>query len=474
MNNNVESDLPVLLVDDQPELLRSASILLRSSGITKIDTLQDSRQVIGYLEEHVVGVLLLDLSMPHISGQTILEKITSNHPEIPVIIVTATNDLDTAVKCMQIGAFDYLLKPIEKNRMVTAIQRALEVSSLRNEVSSLRERLLSDTLQHPEAFSEIVSQSPLMHSIFQYMEAIAASPQPLLITGETGTGKELIAQGFHRVSRRNGIFVPENVAGLDDNLFADTLFGHVKGAFTGAEKPRIGLVANADDGTLFLDEIGDLSEMSQVKLLRLLQEGQYYPIGSDQPKRSHARIVIATNRDLNAAIRAGEFRKDLFYRLRTHHVHIPPLRERQEDIPLLVDHFLTVAANSMKKTVPTAPKQLGVLLKNYSFPGNIRELESLIYDAVARHQGRILSLQSFKNAIGPAFSSEGLLETPNAENSNYLATQFNTHLPTLKEAEQFLIAEALDRSEGNQGIAAGILGISRQALNKRLLRDRKS
>jgi two-component system nitrogen regulation response regulator GlnG len=386
-----------------------------------------------------------------------------------VILMTATDDLDTAVQCMQGGAIDYLVKPVEKNRFVSSVMRALEIRTLREEVLSLRQHLLTDELHRQDAFAAIVTQSKTMHAIFRYMEAVAVSPQPVLITGETGTGKELLARAVHALSPGKGKLVAVNVAGLDDTMFSDALFGHTKGAFTGAEQPRDGLITRAADGTLFLDEIGDLTVASQVKLLRLLQEGTYYALGADHPRQSNARIVVATNHDIVQQVNAGAFRKDLYYRLRAHHLHVPPLRERQEDLPLLINHFLEKTARDLNKPTPTPPMELYQLLKTYAFPGNVRELEAMIVDAVAQHQGGVLSLKSFKTAMhgGQTVTENGPPPAPALEN---LAMLFPDRLPTLKEAEQVLITEALRRAEGNQGIAAGMLGLTRQALNKRLMR----
>jgi DNA-binding NtrC family response regulator len=279
----------------------------------------------------------------------------------------------------------------------------------------------------------------------------------------------LIARALHQLSGRSGALVAVNVAGLDDAMFSDTLFGHTRGAFTGADRAREGLITRAAAGTLFLDEIGDLTVASQVKLLRLLQDGSFYPLGTDRPGQSQARIVVATNCDVAESVTAGTFRKDLYYRLRTHHVSLPPLRERVGDLPLLVHHFVEKAAQALGKPAPVAPRALFQLLKTYRFPGNVRELEALVFDAVARHQGSTLSVHSFKEATAGA---PPLPESqPQADGSgNALAAVFPDPLPTLTETEEALIAEALRRSNGNQGMAAGLLGISRQALNKRLTR----
>ena len=343
MNKTKYPSLPVLLVDDEEQFLLSASFTLSSAGINNIVECQDSREVIQQLADQDFELIVLDMLMPYVSGSELLPKITQDYADIPVVIITAVTELETAVECMKSGAFDYLVKPVDDERLVTCIQRAIEFREMRNENTLLKQYLLSDRLEHPEAFSAIITQNNTMRSIFQYVEAIAGTSLPVLITGETGSGKELIARAIHDVCGRTGEFVPVNVAGVDDTLFSDTLFGHKRGGFTGADRDRKGLIEQASGGTLFLDEIGDLSLESQVKMLRLLQEGKYYPIGSDMPKLTDARMVVATNKDIDAMQRTGQFRKDLYYRLQAHHIHIPPLRERREDIDLLVEHFLQAA-----------------------------------------------------------------------------------------------------------------------------------
>jgi two-component system nitrogen regulation response regulator GlnG len=468
MSYRAISNLPVLLVDDEPQLLHSASIVLRTSGLTGVLTVDDSRAVLPLLTCQQVGVIVLDLTMPYLSGRELLDHLTAEYPEIPVIMMTATNDLQIAVQCMQAGASDYLVKPVDKNCLIASIRRAYEVRVLRAEFLSLKERLLTNSPHQPGAFAEIVTQSPAMFAIFRYIEAIAASPQPVLIAGETGTGKELIAQALHRLSGRPGKLVAVNVAGLDDTMFSDTLFGHVKGSFTGADRPRDGLVVSAGEGTLFLDEIGDLTVASQVKLLRLLQDGAFYPLGSDRPRLNRSRVVVATHCDVQRDVDNGTFRKDLYFRLRTHHIQLPALRDRREDLPQLTTHFVEKAANTLGKPAPNVPLALYQWLRNYPFHGNIRELEGMVFDAVARCQGSTLPLQSFKKTGAGEIQALDPFDTQ----SSVVASEagFPDRLPTMKEAEEALICEALRRAGGNQGVAAGLLGISRQALNKRLIR----
>jgi DNA-binding NtrC family response regulator len=365
---------------------------------------------------------------------------------------------------MRSGAVDYLVKPVDGDRLLGAVRRGLELRALRLEVFNLRESLHGQTPRNPEAFSEIVTKDPGMLTMFRYIEAVARSPQPVLITGESGTGKELAAKALHRLSGLTGKFVAVNVAGLDDNLFADTLFGHVKGSFTGADRLRDGLVSAAAGGTLFLDEIGDLSMASQIKLLRLIQEGTYYPVGSDVVQRSKARILVSTNCAVGKDIHSGKFRQDLYFRLRTHQVELPPLRQRLGDLPLLLDYFVTRAADRLGQPKPRIPKVLVNALQTYPWPGNVRELEGMCFDAVARTDTVQLSPEGFRHAI-PKHSND---ERPTSVFQELTWPQDN--LPTLEVAEASLVSEALQRVGGNQTLAAELLGISRQALNKRLSR----
>ncbi len=464
--------LPVLLVDDEEQFLLSMSVTLAAEGINHIVECQDSREVMGRLAQQSFSVVLLDMSMPHVSGRDLLPLIVRDYPDVPVIIVTAVNEVETAVECMKSGAFDYLVKPVDEVRLLPCIRRAINLSEVRDENKSLKDYLLTDKLEHPEAFSSILTRNRAMRSIFQYMEATSQTHLPILITGETGVGKELIARAVHKLSGRNGEFVAVNVAGVDDHFFSDTLFGHKRGAFTGADRDRKGLIEQAAAGTLFLDEIGDLSTESQVKLLRLMEERKYYPIGSDVLKTTDARIVVATHQNVESLQKEGKFRRDLFYRLRTHHIHLPPLRDRQEDIPLLIEHFLSEAARSLGKKKITPPRELFTLLATYHFPGNIRELEGMVYDAVSRHKSGVLSMESFREKISPGQKDGPKISFPE-ETSDDAGGQifFPDRLPTLKETETMLIAETLKRAGGNQTIAAQMLGLTRRALNNRLKRS---
>ncbi|HNX97825.1 MAG TPA: sigma-54 dependent transcriptional regulator, partial [Candidatus Aminicenantes bacterium] len=340
----------------------------------------------------------------------------------------------------------------------------------RQENRRLKMALFRDEPEQPQAFHDIVTGDRVMRAIFRYVEAVAGSPLPVLVTGESGTGKELVALALHRTSGRRGEFVAVNIAGFDDNLFSDALFGHRRGAFTGADRERRGLIEQASHGTLFLDEIGELSKASQVKLLRLLQEKQYYPLGADTPLLTDCRVVVATNRDLKRLIETDSFRRDLYYRLQTHHVHLPPLRERRGDLPLLVDHFLEKGCRLLGKFRPAVPPTLMAMLASWSFPGNVRELESLVMDALSRSTGRVLSLQAFRermNLTGP----EGVVPSePSAEGGpegEESSLRFPGVLPTLAELESQYLCEAMRRAEGNQTLAARLTGLKRKTFNYR-------
>jgi DNA-binding NtrC family response regulator len=463
-----------MLVDDQEDILTSFRLTLLTAGVTNVITEHDSRNVMEVLNAQEIELLLLDLTMPHVPGDEILKQVGDEFPQVPVIIITGTNEMDTAIDCMRLGAWDYMVKPVEPTRLVTSVKQAIELREMKREISSFGQVLAGQPPSRPEVFRDIVTRSPAMHAIFHYLEMVSATPRPILINGETGAGKELIARSIHSLSGRQGQFVPINAAGLDDTLFTDTLFGHEKGAFTGAERQRTGLIEKAAGGTLFLDEIGDLEIASQIKLLRLLQDGEYFSLGSDIPKRSDARVVVATHQDLVALQAEGRFRKDLYYRLSTHKLQIPPLRQRMDDIPLLLHHFIAEAAATLGTKIPTPPPELATLLATYHFPGNIRELQGMVFDAVAQHTGGTLSTKSFRLVLSErrtGDATEADRPAAGAGTDAGLRIAENGRFPTLQESEQFVINEAMKRSEGNQIIASEMLGLTRSALQRRLKRS---
>jgi DNA-binding NtrC family response regulator len=464
---------PVLIVDDEPEIVSSAEIALALAGITNVATCTDSTAVSDLVSTNSYSAVTLDLLMPRVSGEQLLPVIQEGQPDTPIVVVTSKNDVETAVELMKDGAFDYLVKPVDTQRLVATVRHAIEYHEMRKVNSSLREHMLNGELDNPDAYAHILTANSRMQSIFRYVDAIAPTSLPVLITGETGVGKELLAEAVHKASGRTGEFVVVNTAGLDDQLFSDTLFGHVKGAFTGSVADRRGMIARAAGGTLFLDEIGDLPPESQVKLLRLTQQREYYPLGSDSVQHTDARFVFATNRNLGALVQQRAFRQDLYYRLRSHKVEIPPLRERPDDILLLAEHFLDEAARETDRPRPSTPPAFATYLKMHDYPGNVRELQGMIFDAVIRHTSGVLSLDHFGEIIGEPHEHSAATERGPHDLQSASVDELFTRLPRLPHLQQAvdaLIQEALKRADGNQTAAARLLGMTRSALNKRLNR----
>ncbi len=460
MEKSLYPHSPVLIVDDDIYLIETINDILQHFGINNILTCSDSRKVMDIVKNNNISTILLDLGMPHISGREILEMLCKDYPEIPVVIVTGERAVESAVDSIRSGAYDYLTKPVDPTRLITTIERAVKVKDITGEISFHKDDLKGESLTNPEVFTHIITRNKEMISIFNYVEAISNSNQPVLITGESGTGKGEIAKSVHKAGNREGEYITINIAGLDDTMFSDTLFGHKKGAFTGALDDRKGMIKQAEGGTLFLDEIGDIGFQSQVKLLRLIQERIYLPLGSDTPEQANVRIICATNRDIK---NSEKFRKDLYYRLNTHHIHLEALKKRQEDIPLLLDHFLEIAANEMNKKKPTFPNELITLLNNYDFPGNIRELRSMIYDAVAEHKTKMLSMKVFLKKINP--KKDDIFKPVNTTMIDMTSYE---KLPSLEEFKHLLINEAIKRTDGNQSLAAKLIGVSRSTFLKYL------
>jgi len=471
---NTAITYPLLIIDDDPDIIRYCSAVLQKNGIHKIEKVTNPQKIDFMLTAANYEVILLDLKIPQTSGEKILKTIRQQQPDIPVIIITGKNDVQKAVECLQAGAFDYIVKPADKNRLLNSVNKAVELREVKLENKNLKKSMLScrKKLKHPGIFKKIITDDPQMFSIFKYIETVSLSTQPILITGATGVGKELIAEAIYKHSNLKGKFVPINTAGLDSNTFSDTLFGHTKGAFTGASQNRQGIINQAQNGMLFLDEIGDLSPALQIKLLRLIEEKEYFPLGSDQPIPTNARIIVATNRKINDIENNTNFRKDLYYRLCIHHIDIPPLKERPQDIPLLVKHFSHRIARELEKPVPHIGNTVMQFLKSYYYPGNVRELQGILFDAVSRSENNRLTLTQVRNIIlqkNKAFKQKPAVQKSSAgrgaDRDNII---FPEKLPGLKEMEKVLIEATLKKNNYNQSRAARSLGISRQALNKRL------
>ena len=468
MKDALRPDLPILIVDDEESVARTIARTLHVNGYNNLSQLSDSRKVMDTIEQTGASLVLLDITMPYIKGTELLMEISARYPYLPVIMATARESTELVVNCMRKGAYDYIKKPLSSGRLLSSVSGALEVWELRRENEALRSKEKQRVPGNPDLFQEIITQNTEMIRLFKYIETIAPSSQAVVVSGETGVGKELVSQAIHRASGRKGNFVAVNVAGVDDEVFSDTLFGHIKGAFTGASTSRAGQIKKAAAGTLFLDEIGELSLKSQVKLLRLLQEKVYLPLGADTARKSDARIIVATNKNLEEMVERGEFRKDLYYRLYAHHVAVPPLRDRLDDLPLLVAHFVRLAADEMGKKPLKVPKQLYPLLRNYSFPGNIRELQAIILNAASQQVGLNLGLSTIEAQVS---RGKGTPKDRGINNgADVPMVSFGAILPTMTEVRHLLVKEALERADGNISLAAKFIGITRQSFSQFLKR----
>jgi DNA-binding NtrC family response regulator len=373
-----ESPVHVLVVDDEDTLRRSLGRMLQSRGL-RVGLVEDASLALDYIAKHPPDVALVDMMMPGMSGVELLGKVKEAHPEVEVIMMTAFADVASAVNAMQAGAYHFLTKPFHSNdAVVHAVLKAAEHRRLLDRAKQLEERLLSK-----ERFGEIIGTSSKMQAVYRLIEGVATATSTVLILGESGTGKELVARAIHQRSpRANKPFVAVNCAAIPKELVESELFGHVRGAFTGAQSARAGLFETASGGTIFLDEVGDLPLAAQVKLLRTLQEGEVKRVGSDDTRIIDVRVVAATNVDLIHKIETGAFRKDLFYRLNVIAISLPPLRERADDIVLLAQHFVHKFSARMQRPVKRFSAEAVRALREYGWPGNVRELEHAIERAV--------------------------------------------------------------------------------------------
>ncbi|HMU44364.1 MAG TPA: sigma-54 dependent transcriptional regulator [Ignavibacteriaceae bacterium] len=368
--------IKILVIDDEIEMLNGVKKLLTLSGFDCI-TSQDGNQAIELLNDISFDLVISDLFMPDISGNQIIEQIKKTHPEIPIIIFTAFGTVERAVEAMKLGAYDFIEKPFESQHLIMKIKRAVELKTLRSE----KENLISQ-LQDKYSFQNIIAKSQAMKNVFDIVEQVSPVDANVLITGESGTGKELIARAIHVLSKRKtGPFVPVNCGAFPENLFESELFGYEKGAFTGAANRKIGFLEYADSGTFFMDEVFEIPAHIQAKLLRALQERKLTRVGGNTLIDFNVRIIAATNKDLQKAIENGELREDFYFRINVVQIHIPPLRERKIDIPLLADYFISKSNESTKKNISGIDERVLNIFENYSWPGNVRELENVIQSA---------------------------------------------------------------------------------------------
>jgi len=391
-------DYRIVAIDDEQDFLDSVKRGLITSGFKDVTLERDPQKAVSSFArgEHA-DLALIDITMPGMSGVEVLEAIKCVSPNTECIMVTASNEARVAVECLKKGAYDYLVKPVSREDLVLSVNRALERRRLLD-ILDLGKKKGVPRLEDPEAFRSITTRSLEMLRILKEAELHARSDVPVLITGESGTGKELLARAMHQASLRARFpFTPVNMASLNSNLFDAEFFGHTKGAFTGAAKERAGYLEHTNRGTLFLDEIGNLPFELQGKLLRVLQEGEYLKLGTSQPRRVDIRFITATNADLERLMEKGLFRKDLFYRLKGAWLNLPPLRERREDIPLLIDRFLEEFQSDRGR--PGVEEEAMSVLMDYDYPGNIRELRAIIQSAINLAQSRHISIRLLPDGL---------------------------------------------------------------------------
>lgn len=438
----------VLVIDDEEELRRVLKELLSPEGY-EVETSTDGKEALRKLEKNLFDFILCDIRMPKMDGMTFLEEVKKRGIPSPIIMMSAYGTVDTAVEAMKAGAYDYVTKPFKTDEVLLTLKKAEERERLVRENRNLKREV-----QREFSFSNIIAKSASMHQIFQTIEKIADYKTTVLVSGESGTGKELVARALHyNGQRKGGPFITVNCGAIPENLLESELFGHVKGAFTGATQTKKGLFEEASGGTLFLDEIGELPLMLQVKLLRVLQEDEIRRVGDTRPIKVDVRIVAATVRNLEQEMKQGRFREDLFYRLNVMPIVIPPLRERKEDIPLLVNHFIAKFNEEMGKSIRgMEPKALKMLLE-YDWQGNVREVENVIERAMVLAKGDQILLENLPKPIQSGYARQG---PP-------LDTDLSIKKMT-RELEIDLIRRALKKTNGNRTHAAELLEISHRAL----------
>ncbi len=410
----------ILVVDDELVIRESLHGWLRKSGY-QVDTAEGGRAALAMLEKTPYDLLFLDIMMPVMSGIEVLEVVKEDYPQTLVVMITAYGSVQTAVEAMKMGAVDYLMKPFDPDQLSLLTEKLMQQKKLLDETIFLREQM-AEAIR----FENLVGCSKAMEHLFTMIQDVAASESPVLITGETGTGKELVAKAIHAKSpRHNGPFIAINCGGFPEHLLESELFGHERGAFTGAHRAKKGRLDLAHRGTLFLDEVGTVPLKMQVDLLRVLESKEFHRLGGTEEIEVDFRIIAATNRDLHQAIQKGEFRQDFFYRLNVISLHIPPLRERRDDIPLLADHFLDRYSRETNKDIDIINKEAMALLSKYDWPGNVRELENAIERAVVICKKRRLGPEEF-SFLAPHLS-------PAAETYSLEKTQIAHLRKVLKE-----------------------------------------
>jgi DNA-binding NtrC family response regulator len=455
----------ILIIDDEQDMLALLKRIISDKTSYEVDAIDNPVKATDLFRQKTYDVILTDLKMPEKNGIQILEEVKQESPSTAVIIMTAYGTIDSAIDATRKGAFDYITKPFRKERILHTIEQAINWQRLQKENIYLRRKL-----EEKSGFPALVGSSAPMSSLLNQLDKVARTSATVLITGESGTGKELVARALHSHSlRKDQQFIPIDCSTIPESIIESELFGHVRGAFTGAIKDKRGLVQEADNGTLFLDEIGDLNPSMQVKLLRLLQEGEYKAVGSNTIRRVDIRFLAATNQKLDEKIKKGEFREDLFYRLNVINIRLPSLRERRDDIPVLAGHFLDKYKKQYEKDIKRISSGLMDYFMVKDWPGNVRELENVIERGVIMGSGDVLDLADI-----------GVQESTSSGGNTFLPPSTDIFSMTFKEAkdkllEQFqseYISKILIRNDGNVSQAARESGLKRQYLH-RLMREIK-
>jgi len=436
----------ILVIDDEKNIREGLSMALEDEGYEVI-TAEDGKQGLEKALYDSVDLIITDLRMPLVSGEEILKKVVTELPSIPVIVLTGHGTVELAVEAMRIGAYDFLTKPLDLDRLFRLVKRALENRALVLQKKELEERLEKNT-----SIENIIGNSPAIRKVFDEIKKVAPTKATVLITGESGVGKELVANAIHNFSqRRDKPFVKVHCAALAESLLESELFGHEKGAFTGAIERKRGRFELSNKGSIFLDEIGEINQNIQVKLLRVLQEKQIERVGSSEPIDVDTRVIAATNKDLEKEMKEGRFREDLYYRLNVVHIFIPPLRERREDIPLLVDSFVKEFSNENGKEISSIESKARNAIYNYDWPGNIRQLRNCIESAVVMTSDNVLHFEDlpFKEKV-----ENEIIKIPIGS--------------TMEKAEREIIIKTLNHENNNKKRVADILGIGRKTLYRKL------
>ena len=438
----------ILIIDDEKNIRQGLAAALEMDGynVLMADNGETGLQL---ALRGDIDLIITDLRMPGVSGEEVLQKVSSSSPGLPVIVLTGHGSIDSAVDAMRSGAYDFLTKPLNLDRLSLIVKRALQ-----NRELSLQHRQLKEELDSNKSFESIIGKSAEMQKIFEMVRRVASSKASVLITGESGVGKELIANAVHNLSpRKEKPLIKVHCAALSENLLESELFGHEKGAFTGANARKRGRFELAHGGSIFLDEIGEINQNVQIKILRVLQDKRFERVGGEETVETDVRVIAATNRNLEEEITKGNFREDLYYRLNVVHIHVPPLRERKDDIPLMVSSFLKEFAKENGKNITSIDSHARSALYKYDWPGNIRQLRNCMESAVVMCAGETLTLADFPPTIS-ANNAQDLVQFPNGI--------------TLEEAEKIYIQESLAANQGNKSKTAEILGIGRKTLHRKL------